>query len=142
MTISKKHFNSNSLVNSVTPQESSGNLPEFVGELQKISNNFPINHEIPTIDEIQKYMSQLKSGKASNDVDPELLKKIQHPHMLQLIHRMANNLCSKLDFPVVWGNSRLKTLWKGKESKSDPSEFRGFSIVSTVCRLIINVILE
>ena len=40
------------------------------------------------------------------------------------------------------GNSRLKTLWKGKESKSDPSTYRGFRTGSTVCKLIINIILE
>ena len=72
----KKHFNPASFVDSVAPKELSGNLPEFVRELQNISNNFPINHEVPTIDEIQKYLLQLKSGKASNDVDLELLKNV------------------------------------------------------------------
>ena len=90
----KKHFNPTSLVNLVAPEELSGNLLEFVRGLQNISNNFPINHEAPTIDEIQKHLHQLKSGKASNDVDPELLKKCENPLMLQVIDRMANNLCS------------------------------------------------
>ena len=126
----KKHFNPTSLVDSVASEELIGNLPEFVLELQNISNNFTINHEVPTIDEIQKHPRQLKSGKASNDVDPELLKKCQHPLMLQVIDRMANNLWSNLDIPAVWGNSRLKTLWKGKGSKSDASKYRGLSIGS------------
>ena len=55
------------------------------------------------------YMKGLKSGKVSNDVDSELLKKYEHPLMLQVIDRMANNLWSNLDIPAVWGNSRLKT---------------------------------
>ena len=119
----KKHFNPTSLVDSVAPEKLSGNLPEFVCELQNISNNFPINYEVPTIDEIQKfrpfynmlghftilYMKGLKLGKVSNDVDSELLKKYEHPFMLQVIDRMANNLWSNLDIPAVWGNSRLKT---------------------------------
>ena len=62
--------------------------------------------------------------------------------MLHVIDRIANNLWSNLDIPAVWGNSRLKTLWKGKGSKSDTSKYRGLSIRSTVCKLIINVILE
>ena len=108
----------------------------------KISQiTFP-QHEVPTIDEIQKHLRQLKSGKASNDLDPEQLKKFEHPLMLQVIDRMANNLWSNLDIPAVWGNSRLKTLWKRKGSKSDPSKYRGVSIGSTVCKLIINIILE
>ena len=71
----KKHFSPTNLINSVAPEELSCNLPEFVCELQNISNNFSINQELPTLDEIQKHLHQLKSGKASNDVDPELLKK-------------------------------------------------------------------
>ena len=62
--------------------------------------------------------------------------------MLQVVHRMANNLWSNLDILAVWGNSRLKTLWTGKGSKSDPGKYRGLSIGSTVCKLIINIILE
>ena len=55
----KKHFNPTSVVESVAPEE-------LVCELQNISNNFPINHEVPTTHEIQKHLRQLKSGKASN----------------------------------------------------------------------------
>ena len=62
--------------------------------------------------------------------------------MLQVIHRMANNLWSNLNLPAVWGNYRVKTLWKGKGSKSDPSKYRGLSIGSTMCKLIINIFLE
>ena len=117
----KKLFNPTILVDLVAPKELSGNLSEFVRELQKISNNFLINHEVPTIDEIQRHLRQLKSGKASNDVDPKLLKKREHPLMLQVIHRMASNLWSNLDILAVWGNSRLKTLWMGKGSILDLS---------------------
>ena len=77
----RKHFNPTSLVDSVTPKELSGKLPDFVSELQNVSNNFPINHEVPTIDKIQKNLCQLKSGKASNNVDLELLKKNVNTHL-------------------------------------------------------------
>ena len=62
--------------------------------------------------------------------------------MLRVIHRLAQNLWSELDLPNAWGNSRLKTLWKGKGSKSDPTKYRGLSIGSTVCKLMISIILE
>ena len=65
------------------------NLPQFVCELN-ISNNFPNNHKVQTMDEIQKHLSQLKSGKAICSVNPELLKKFEVSRMLQVIHRMAN----------------------------------------------------
>ena len=62
--------------------------------------------------------------------------------MPQVTCRMANSLRSNLDLLAVWGNYRLKTLWKGKGSTTDPSKYRGLSIGSTVCKLIINIILE
>ena len=110
--------------------------------MQNISNHYPINHDAPSIEEIQTHLHRLKSGKASNDVDPELLKICDHPVLLEVIHRMTSNLWSNLDIPDSWGNSRLKTLWKGKGSKSDPAKYRGISIGSTVCKLIISMILE
>ena len=62
--------------------------------------------------------------------------------MLEVIHRMILNLWNNLDLPNEWGNTRLKTLWKGKGSKTDPTKYRGISIESTVCKLIISIILS
>ena len=62
--------------------------------------------------------------------------------MLQVIERMMLNLWNNLDVPGAWGNSKLKTLWKGKGSKKDPTKYRGISIGSTVCKLAINIILD
>ena len=78
---------------------------------------------MPTIDEIQKHLYQLKSGKASDNVDLDLLKKCEHSLMLQVIHTMAITW-SNLNLPAVLGNSRLETLQKGKTSKPDPSKYR------------------
>ena len=138
----KRHFNPSGQSEAIPPEELTDNLPGFIRELQIISTRSPINLEVPSIELIQTHLRKLKSGKASNDVDPELLKKCENPIMLQVIHRMITNLWSTMDLPTTWGNSRLKTLWKGKGSKSDPSKYRGLSIGSTVCKLIINIILE
>ena len=70
----QKHFNPDR-TESVTPEELSSNLPDFVNDLRNISKQFPFNHEIPSIEESQKHLHQLKNGKASNDIDPEILKK-------------------------------------------------------------------
>ena len=61
--------------------------------------------------------------------------------MLQVINRITTNLWKEIDVPSAWGNSRLKTLWKKKGKKSDPAKHRGLSIGSTVCKLVINLIL-
>ena len=54
---------------------------------------------------------------------------------------MTLNVWENLDIPLAWSNSRLKTLWKGKGSKKDPSKYRGLSIGSTISKLIVNIIL-
>ena len=51
-------------------------------------------------------------------------------------------LWNDMDIPDAWENSRLKTFWKGKGSKKDPSKQRGLSIGSTLCKLILNIILK
>ena len=62
--------------------------------------------------------------------------------MLEVMHRMILNLWNNLDLPNAWGNSRLKTLWRGKGSKRDPTKYCGTSIGSTMCKLVISIILS
>ena len=139
----KSHFNPPDPSKSRTPQElERRNLPIFLQKLQDISRNTQIDNSPPTVDEIERQIKLLKNNKASNDVAPDLLKVCNHPIMNQVIHRMALNLWNNLDFPEAWSNSHLKTLWKNKGSKSDPTKYRGISIGSTVCKLIINIILD
>ena len=137
----KAHFNPDDPSLNFNPDELGDDLPEFVEELQNISRRCAINDDPPTIEEIQTHLNALKTKKASNDIDPEILKRCEHPIMLEVIHRMTTNLWDLIDVPSAWGNSRLKTLWKGKGRKKDPSKHRGLSIGSTVCKLIIMLIL-
>lgn len=87
-------------------------------------------------------MKTLNANKASNDIEPELLnnKLNNHPITIQVVHRIMINLWENFDLPNSWGNSRLKTLWKGKGSRKDPFKYRGISIGSTVYKLLINII--
>ena len=139
----KAHFNPDDPSKSSTPEElGENNLPSFLDELQNISRRCAINNEPPDVEEIQKHLKALKVNKASNDIDPEILKRCEHPAMLKIIHRMTTQLWTEIDIPSAWENSRLKTLWKGKGKKKEPAKHRGLSIGSTVCKLIINLILE
>ena len=118
------------------------NLPPFVQNLRDISKDITINDHPPTLEEIQKQIELLKNNKANNDIHPELLKICNEPVTHEIIHRITSNLWENLDVPESWGNSRLKTIWKNKGSKNDPSKYRGLSIGSTICKLVINIILE
>ncbi|XP_066926178.1 uncharacterized protein [Clytia hemisphaerica] len=136
------HFNPTDHFGPTSPELERDNLPLFLEELQNISRNIHIDDSPPTIDEIEHQLKLLKNNKASNDIAPDILKACNHPIMNQVIHRMTLNLWNNLDIADAWGNSKLKTLWKNKGSKSDPTKYRGISIGSTVCKLIINIILE
>ena len=69
------------------------NLPNFVEELRALSDNTPIIDTPPFAEEIQKHLKELKANKASNDIEPELLKKLNsHPIMIQVVQRMMANI--------------------------------------------------
>ena len=138
----QSHFNPEDPSTKSSPSELYSDLPEFIQHLRDTSKDSAINNEPPDLEEIKKALSDMKSNKASNDIDPGLLKHCEHPILLQVIHRMTSKLWDDLDFAKAWGNSRLNTIWKKKGSKSDPSKYRGLSIGSTVCKLIINIILK
>ena len=71
-----------------------------------------------------------------------MIKLCDEPAAHRILHQISLNVWNNLDIPDSWGNSRLKTLWKKKGSKNDPSKYRGLSIGSTVCKLLVNIILE
>ena len=135
----KRHFNPDN--NADRPGEPD-DIPNFVESLRKLSSTIDINNEHPTIDEISKHLQKLKNKRANNDIDSELLKNCECPTLLNAIHQMTLNIWENLDIPSSWGNSRLKTLWKGKGSKKDATKYRGLSIGSTICKLIVNIILS
>lgn len=71
-------------------------LPDFVEELRAIhtiSDNYPINDLPPSpVEEIQKHLKNLNANKACNDVEPELLNKLNsHPIMLQVVHKLKGS---------------------------------------------------
>ena len=138
----KSHFNPVDPSDLIEPAELRNDLPTFINDLHEISRKTPINDNPPSIDEIRKHIKLLKNKKANNDIDAELLKLCDDPTAHRILQQIAKNAWNNLDIPLTWGNSRLKTLWKKKGSKNDPSKYRGLSIGSTICKLLINIILE
>ena len=96
----KSYFNPTKQQN--TPTElSSDDLPHFVTQLRQISATTNIKSKPPDIDEITQQITKLKVNKAFNDIDPALIKRLDHPIMLQVIHRMSTNLWENLDVPTA-----------------------------------------
>ena len=142
MTHFKNHFNPNDPSIDSTLEEFDTELSTFVKELQEFFEGTEIDDNPPSIEEIKKHLQALKPNKTCNNIEPELFRHCNSHIMLEVIHRLISNLWNNLDLPNAWGNSLLKTLWKGKGSKRDPTKYRGISIGPTVCKLIISIILS
>ena len=104
----KAHFNPDQTAE--PPEELCGRLPAFLEHLQSVSDQFTISNEPPSDAELKKGLEELKTKKSNNDVDPDLLKRCDHPVIFSVIRRLSTNLWEKMDIAEAWGKSRLKTL--------------------------------
>ena len=79
----RSHFNPEDPTHSDPTAELCNQIPNFFQELQHISLVTLINKLQPSFEEMHKHLKDLKMGKASNHIDPELLRRCNHPIMLQ-----------------------------------------------------------
>ena len=123
----KNHFNPDDPSETRTPDEfTEENLPEFVDELRSISENNPITDLPPSIEEIQKHLKALKANKASNDIEPELLNRLNnHPIMIQVVHRLMMNLWDNFDLPNS-GEFSLKNSMERQGIQKRSSQIQGY----------------
>ena len=90
-------------------------------------------------------IKNLKNGKASNDIPAAYLKTaIKNPNFTEEITKLYNEVWQTGIFPSEWGHSKLVALWKGptKGKSSNPSTYRGFQIGSTLCKVMIIIIVK
>ena len=86
----KSHFNPPDPSVTKTQNDLYDTIPNFVNDLQQISESTNIKDTAPDIEEIIKHIKQLKSNKAYNDID--LIKRCDNPIMHQVIYPMIYNL--------------------------------------------------
>ena len=86
----KSHFNPPEPSVTKTQNDLYDTIPNFVNDLQQISESTNIKDTAPDIEEIIKHIKQLKSNKAYNDID--LIKRCNNPIMHQVIYPMIYNL--------------------------------------------------
>ena len=99
----------------------------------------------PDIDEVKSCLNKLKNGKASNDIPTIFLKHAsENVEFLTELTKLYNNVWSTLQVPKLWGHSRLISLWKGplKGKVDDPTAYRGLQIGSTLCKLMVVIIIN
>ena len=119
-------------------------IPRFI---RKLKENAPCQMKVitPDIDEVKSCLNKLKNGKASNDIPTIFLKHAsENVEFLTELTKLYNNVWSTLQVPKLWGHSRLISLWKGplKGKVDDPTAYRGLQIGSTLCKLMVVIIIN
>ena len=136
-----EHFKSKSFV--PDPDELV-NIPRFIRQLK---DNAPCHMNVvpPDINEVKSCLNKLKNGKASNDIPSLFLKHAsENIEFLTELTRLYKDVWSTLQVPKMWSHSRLISLWKGplKGKVDDPTAYRGLQIGSTLCKLMVVIIIN
>ena len=119
-------------------------IPGFVDHLKKNTSR-GMNTSPPESDEIKSALAKLKNGKAANDIPAELLKHaVENEEFLKELTRLYFDVWTQNKVPEHWGHSRLVALWKGpsKGKADDPTTYRGLQIGSTLCKLMVVIIIN
>ena len=140
-TYFQKHFTSDSV--DKIPLELI-DAPEFLQALKEISTeNIKIGP--PDEGEIVCVIKKLKDGKSTNDVPSSFIKSaLGCFEFKKELLKLYTTIWETLLIPKDWGHSKLITLWKGpsKGKISDPSSYRGLQIGSTLCKIMMMIIIN
>ena len=104
-----------------------------------------INIEPPTMSELVNILKKLKGGKSANDIAPAFIKcALESNEMMEEILNLYKVVWETKVVPEKWGLSRLVALWKGssKGKITDPTAYRGLQIGSTLCKILMIIILD
>ena len=137
----KNHFSKK--MNSNPPEELIG-TPNFNPPLSRNPTRI-INVEPPTFSELEKILKKLKGGKSANDIIPAFIKcSLESEEMMYELLNLYKLVWETKIVPEKWGLSRLVALWKGasKGKITDPTAYRGLQIGSTLCKILMIIILD
>ena len=118
--------------------------PEFLQTLKEISTE-NIKVGPPDESEILCVIKKLKDGKSTNDVPSSFIKcALGCLEFKNELLKLYTTIWETLSIPKDWGHSKLITLWKGptKGKISDPSSYRGLQIGSTLCKIMMMIIIN
>lgn len=137
----KSHF---SLKNQSNTPEELLNAPKFNESLTLKPSN-EINTKPPDKDEILAVLKGLHNKKAANDIPPSFIKcAAESNEFMTEIVKLYKMVWATKKIPEKWGLSKLVAIWKGasKGEATDPKAYRALQIGSTLCKILVMMILE
>ena len=102
------------------------------------------NSDIPTISEIDEARKKLKNGKCqgTDKVYAEEVKYNTSNRFIIYFMLLITTIWTTFMLPSSWLISSITCLFKNKGSRSEPSNYRGLSIVSTCSKIIISIVIS
>lgn len=96
----------------------------------------------PTIDELDKAIDKLPSGKApGKDCIPAEIIKCGKPALLEPLHKLLCKCWEDGEVPQSMRDANIVTLYKNKGDRSDCNNYRGISLLSIVGKLFARIAL-
>ena len=141
----KKHFyrHFNRETNAADPIEIT-EAPNFITALQNVPENV-MKTNAPDKDELHATIKKLKKGRSSNDIPTEYIQAASEINgFLEEMEKLYCTIWETLAIPTSWGHSKLVSIWKGsaKGKSSDPNAYRGLQVGSSMCKIMIVIILN
>ena len=140
-TYFKKHFTAETV--DETPIELM-EAPAFLSALQAISTDDikvgPLNEA-----EIINVIKKLKEGKSTNDIPSTFIKNaLSCNEFREELMKLYKTTWETLLIPRIGDILNGFTLWKGpaKGKASDPSAYRGLQVGSTLCKILMMLIIN
>lgn len=118
--------------------------PRFQQQIVSDTSN-QLNFDPPGRDEIAKILKKLKAGKAASDIPPSFIKcAADSNEVMSEIVKLYRLVWETKEVPEKWGMSKLVAIWKGtsKGKATDPKAYRALQIGSTLCKILVLIILE
>ena len=119
-------------------------IPENIRTLQNICCD-SIGSGSPAKNEIISTLKSLNNDKASNDLPAEFYKySAASDTLIEELEALLRQIWNTQQVPLAWGHSKLIALWKGaaKGSSKDPSTYRRLQVGSSLCKIMVIIILN
>ena len=141
----KKHFTEHFSKHQETANPTEiENIPEYIKQLQDIEID-GLNSQPPDLAELKTTIRSLKNGKSANDVPAAYIKEaMKSDKFAREMLKLYESVWRTNEIPTDWKHSKLVALWKGakKGSKDDPNAYRGLQIGSTLCKILVIIIIN
>ena len=96
-----------------------------------------------TLEETTEEASKLKAGKAAGtDGITNTSIKLSFQSIQRYVFHLLNLCFAEHNVPRIWKLSYIKPLYKGKGSKTEPSSYRGISLLSLMYKLFTSIIYQ